>query len=70
MLMVTLEYPQGEMKGPPFSVPEAELRSLFEGRYDIDLIQTTDVLKTEPRWRKAGLSRMREKVFVLAPAGF
>lgn len=30
-LLVTLEYAQGRLSGPPFSVPEAELRALFDG---------------------------------------
>lgn len=29
-LIVTVEYPQHRMKGPPFSVPEAELRAIYE----------------------------------------
>lgn len=28
-LVITFEYPQEEMEGPPFSVPEAELRGYF-----------------------------------------
>lgn len=70
MLLVTLEYSQEDMQGPPFSVSEAEVRRLFEGRYNIELLETIDVLKSEPRWRKAGLSRMHEKVFKLCPTGF
>lgn len=30
-LIVTMEYPQDEMSGPPFSVPEAELRARYAG---------------------------------------
>ncbi|MDP1823633.1 MAG: thiopurine S-methyltransferase [Archangium sp.] len=30
-LIVTVEYPQDEMDGPPFSVPEAELRAHYAG---------------------------------------
>jgi thiopurine S-methyltransferase len=30
-LVVTLEYPQAEAEGPPFSVPEAELRTHYAG---------------------------------------
>jgi thiopurine S-methyltransferase len=30
-LVVTVEYPQEAMSGPPFSVPEAEVRRLFDG---------------------------------------
>lgn len=29
ILLVTVEYPEGAMSGPPFSVPEAEVRSLY-----------------------------------------
>lgn len=28
-LVITFEYPEGAMEGPPFSVPEAELRTYF-----------------------------------------
>jgi thiopurine S-methyltransferase len=30
-LVVTVEYPQDQMAGPPFSVPEAELRAHYAG---------------------------------------
>ncbi len=30
-LVITVEYPQAEMSGPPFSVSEAELRALYAG---------------------------------------
>lgn len=30
-LVITVEYPQDVMQGPPFSVPEAELRAHYEG---------------------------------------
>lgn len=29
LFLVTIEYPQNEMDGPPFSVPESEVRELF-----------------------------------------
>lgn len=38
-LIVTLEYPPGTQPGPPFSVPEAELRAHYEGS-ELELIQT------------------------------
>jgi thiopurine S-methyltransferase len=37
-LVITLEYDQALMAGPPFSVPEAELRSLYAGAA-IDLVE-------------------------------
>jgi len=31
MLLISLEYPEGEKQGPPFAVTEQEIRSLFQG---------------------------------------
>jgi thiopurine S-methyltransferase len=30
-LVITIEYPQDQLSGPPFSVPEAELRAHYAG---------------------------------------
>jgi thiopurine S-methyltransferase len=38
-LLVTVEYDQSKMDGPPFSVPEAEVRRLWAGA-GIDLLRT------------------------------
>ena len=35
-LLITLEYPQHEKNGPPFSVPEAEVRELYGRDWDGD----------------------------------
>lgn len=65
MLLVTLEYPEQEMKGPPFSILETEVRQLFTGFYNIEKIDGGSLLDIEPRWRQVGLSSMDEKVFLL-----
>lgn len=39
-IIVTLEYPGTEKDGPPFSVPEAELRAHYEG-CDVQLLEET-----------------------------
>ncbi|MEN8174180.1 MAG: thiopurine S-methyltransferase [Pseudomonadota bacterium] len=66
VLLVTLEYPQGEMEGPPFSVPEDEVRGLFGSRYDIDPVFEFDVLAESPKFRDKGLSMMKERVYLLS----
>lgn len=37
-LLVTFDYDQEQMEGPPFSVTEAEVRALYAGRYEIELL--------------------------------
>lgn len=47
-LLVTLEYPQHERAGPPFSVPESEVRERFPPRWSVDLLERRDLLAHEP----------------------
>jgi len=64
-LLVTLDYPQEEMRGPPFSVTQDEVERLFGSRFDIWPLHTEDCLAREPRFRKKGLTRLEERVFIL-----
>ena len=68
MLLVTMEYPQTEMDGPPFSVEESEVRALYGTRYEIERLLDEDILAAEARMRERGLTRLREKVYRLQGA--
>ena len=63
-LLVTLDYPQHEMHGPPFSVTAGEVNALFKN-YRIEQLHSEDCLANEPRFRKKGLTRLDEHVFIL-----
>jgi len=62
-LLVTLEYPQEQKDGPPFSVEEAEVRALLEPRWDVALLERRDILADEPRFRDAGVIRLHTAVY-------
>jgi thiopurine S-methyltransferase len=64
-LLITLEYPQAEMDGPPFSVAEPEVTALFGRAFALSRLDDLDVLAENPRFRERGLSRLREKVYHL-----
>jgi len=64
-LLVTLDYPQEEMRGPPFSVMPAEVEQLFGSQFLINRLHSEDCLANEPRFRKKGLTRLEEHVFML-----
>jgi thiopurine S-methyltransferase len=59
-LLVTLEYPQAEMKGPPFSVDSVEVHRLYSSHHSIQELARRDVLPNEPRMRARGLSSLTE----------
>jgi thiopurine S-methyltransferase len=64
-LLITLEYPQAEMGGPPFSVDEAEVRDLFAPGWDVGLLERRDILAQEPRFREDGVSALSTAVYRL-----
>jgi thiopurine S-methyltransferase len=63
ILLVTLDYAQDEMSGPPFSVPEEEVRSLFSGMTITRLLRD-EADANHPRIKK-GLSRFAEEVWLI-----
>lgn len=64
-LLVTLEYPQPQKKGPPFSVEEAEVRALYAPRWDVERLERRDVLAEEPRFVAEGLTALSSAVYRL-----
>jgi thiopurine S-methyltransferase len=67
ILLITLEYPQAQMNGPPFSVQQAEVEQLYGERYALRLLYTKDVLAENARFRERGLSALVERVYRLRP---
>jgi thiopurine S-methyltransferase len=65
MLLITLEYDQAEMRGPPFSVPTDEVLQRYDDAFTIQLLHVRDIVDHGPRWRKVGLTALNESVFSL-----
>jgi len=64
-LLITLEYPQAEMDGPPFPVPEDEGRALFAPAWEIALLERRDILAQEPRFQADGVTALSTAVYRL-----
>jgi thiopurine S-methyltransferase len=65
ILLVTMEYPDDQMQGPPFSVPEENVRELYGKDFNLSVLQENDILAREPRFRERGLTSMVEKIYLL-----
>ena len=64
-LLVTLEYEQSKMDGPPFSVTEEEIRELYQEKYRIKQLTAQDVLGNNEKFRARGLEYMNECLYLL-----
>lgn len=65
ILLITFDYPQTEMQGPPFALSPAEVEALYSEHAEIRLLVRRDVLAENPRFQKRGLTRLHESVYLL-----
>ncbi len=62
MLLVTLDYPQAEMDGPPFSVSDAEVHALYR---TAKRLESREALAENDRFRQRGVSRLYENAYLI-----
>lgn len=62
LLLITLDYAQPEMSGPPFAVGPDEVAQLFAGA-EIEQLTHHDILEYEPRFRAKGVTQLHEDVY-------
>jgi len=65
ILLITFDYPQAEMQGPPFAVSVKEVEALYSRFAEVRLLAQEDVLDQNPRFKQRGMTRMQENVFML-----
>lgn len=64
-LLITLDYPDGEMDGPPFSVDDAEVHRLFDARWKIERLERRDILASQPSFSGNGVTALHTAVYSL-----
>lgn len=64
LLLLTVDYPQQEMTGPPFAVDETEIRRLFPG-CELQLLAEQDLTGQKFARRLLPVSRLTEQAWLL-----
>jgi len=65
VFLISMDYDERQMKGPPFSVPEAEVRRLFAADFAIDIITQSSGPDIVGNLADRGLDSLNEKVYRL-----
>jgi len=66
ILLVTLEYNQALMSGPPFSVSNNEVEYLYKPHFLVENVYQKDILNEQPRFKQQGLDMMIERVYKIS----
>lgn len=64
-LLITLDYDQDQMVGPPFAVRDEEVRDLYADRSSLTRLAADDVLESNDRFREQGITRLVESAWRL-----
>lgn len=66
ILLVTIEYNQDLMSGPPFSVTDEEVQALYNPFFKVEILHQCDVINEQPRFKERGLDYMIERVYKIS----
>lgn len=67
-LLITQDYPQEQMEGPPFSVRDDEVQALYAGHSEALILDRRDTLAKEPKFIERGLKQLDTVVYRLQRA--
>ncbi|HWH88263.1 MAG TPA: thiopurine S-methyltransferase [Pseudomonas sp.] len=62
-LLITLDYDQAQIPGPPFAVNDDEVQRLLGEAWLVDRLQERDVLADSPKFLQAGVEWLGERVY-------
>jgi len=65
-LLITLDYDQNLMQGPPFSISENEVRQSFGENCDIDCLFSEDIIDNNEQFKKRGLTQLTETAYLIS----
>ncbi len=64
LFLVTLEFPEGQLSGPPFSINHADVKRLFTG-FNIECITTHELEGKRFAQRTFEVDHLREKLYII-----
>jgi thiopurine S-methyltransferase len=62
-LLITLDYDQAQMPGPPFAVGDDEVQRLLGDAWQVQELEAQDVLAESGKFLQAGVTRLEERVY-------
>ncbi len=65
ILLISMEYDQDKMQGPPFSVSESEVKNLFQPHFNVEVISHSSGPDIVGNLKERGLDTLDEKVYLM-----
>ncbi|MBY0558275.1 thiopurine S-methyltransferase [Hyphomicrobium sp.] len=65
IFLIAVDYPEGEISGPPFPVSRDEVQRLYADTFEIEVLETRDGLADSDNLKKRGVTRLEETAYLL-----
>ncbi|MDC0390645.1 thiopurine S-methyltransferase [Candidatus Thioglobus sp.] len=65
MLLLTLNYPQSKISGPPYAVNKDEVVSLYNDGFECQLLQCFNDIKNEPKFQRENVDFIEKATYCL-----
>lgn len=65
ILLIGLDYDPQEMQGPPFAISRSRIGELYEGHFEISVLDVKDGLAKSDHLAKRGVTRLEEASYLL-----
>ncbi len=65
MLLLTLNYPQSQISGPPYAVNKDEVVSLYNDGFECQLLQCFNDIKNEPKFQRSNVDFIEKATYCL-----
>lgn len=65
ILLLTMNYPQAQMSGPPFAVDKAEVAFLYQSGFDCQQLQCFNDIENEPKFQRANVDFVEKATYCL-----
>lgn len=65
IFLIAIDYPEGEITGPPFSVSPDEVLRLYGDWFEIEVLESRDGLADSDNLKKRGVTRLEETAYLL-----
>lgn len=69
ILLLTLNYPQSQMSGPPYVVNESEVDLAFNKKFKSEQLECFDDIENEPKYKDAGVDFIEKATYCLYRIG-
>lgn len=64
-MLITLDYDQSLMDGPPFAVSDDEVKAHYQTLFELTLVEERELIEQEPRFKARGLASFKQRLYFL-----